>query len=78
MSAHHSEPRRRRAYRNTGIAPAAIAADWAVNMIQAPGATQYSGTSSNSTNDVWSPNRLRPIRVTNGASNRDSSHIPWS
>ena len=29
-------------------------------------------------NDVWSPNRLRPISVLNGAWNLDSSHIPWS
>ncbi len=78
ISASHSEPSRLRAYRNTGMAPAAIAADCAVNMIQAPGAIQYSGTRNNRTNDVWSPNRLRPISVTNGASNRESSHMPWS
>ena len=29
-------------------------------------------------NDVWSPNRLRPINVLNGALNLDSSHMPWS
>ena len=29
-------------------------------------------------NDVWSPIRLRPISVTNGASKRDISQMPWS
>ena len=29
-------------------------------------------------NEVWSPIRLRPISVTNGALNRDISQTPWS
>ncbi len=40
IRASHSDPNRLRPYRNTGMAPAAIAADCAVNMIHAPGAIQ--------------------------------------
>ncbi len=29
-------------------------------------------------NEVWSPNRFRPMTVTKGAWKRLSSHTPWS
>ena len=52
--------------------------DWVNNNAPALGNTQYTGTRNTSTNEVWSPIRLRPISVTNGASKRDMSHTPWS
>ena len=38
--ANHSDPSRRRPYRNTGIAPAPMASDWAKNMMPALGNSQ--------------------------------------
>ena len=64
--------------RNTGTAPNAMNSDWVKNSAPALGNTQNTGTRNTKMSEEWSPIRLRPINVTNGALNRDINQMPWS
>ena len=63
---------------HTGSAPSPSTTACTTNSKAVEPTTQYNGTSGNRMKDVWSPKRLRPINVTNGALPCDSNHTPWS
>ena len=73
-----SDPSNSRVTFHTGIVPSPSARACTTNSNPVDDTNQYSGTSGNKMNDVWSPNKLRPIKVTNGALPCDSNQTPWS
>ena len=60
------------------MAAAASSMDCTTRRAAVWGYTQNSGTSSARMKEVWSPKKLRPMTVLNGAWNRLISQMAWS